>query len=93
MKERGSRLAKVLVLAALGTVVCGCSETFADKIREHRGCIGAAQIAPDKVDACMRNTNGRRESVNVCLVNYMVPDRKIRILNDCVDAGERSGNY
>jgi hypothetical protein len=41
----------------------------------------------------MRNTNGRRDSVNVCLVNEMVPDREIRILNDCVDAGEHSGNH
>jgi hypothetical protein len=86
--------AAVLAIAALlGSIASGCSETFADKIREHRGCIGAAQIAPDRVDACMRNTNGRRESVNVCLVNEMVPDRKIRILNDCVDAGEHSANY
>jgi hypothetical protein len=70
------------MIAALGAVMCACSETFADQIREHRGCISVAQIAPARVDACMRNTNGRRERVNVCLVNDMVPDRKIRILND-----------
>jgi len=81
------------MIAAFGSLVCGCSETFADKIREHRGCIGEAQIAPERVDACMRNTDGRRQNVNVCLVNDMVPDRKIRILDDCVDASEHSGNY
>jgi hypothetical protein len=63
-----------------------------DKIREHRGCISVAQIAPARVDACMRNTNGRRERMNVCLVNDMVPDRKIRILNDASTPAS-TGNY
>jgi hypothetical protein len=86
MKARGSRLARALGVVGLGALVCGCSETFADQIREHRGCIGEAQIAPQRVDACLRNTNGQRPSVNICLVDSMVPDNNIRMLNDCVDA-------
>jgi hypothetical protein len=90
MKARGSRLARVLGVLAFGAVVCGCSRTFADQIRGHRGCIGEAQIAPHKVDACLRNTDGRRQNMNICLVDDMVPDRNIRLLNDCVNAAESS---
>jgi len=89
MDGRVSRLARVLGLVASGALVWGCSQTFADQIREHRGCIGEAQIDPQRVDACLRNTNGGRQNVNICLVDEMVPDRKIRMLNDCVDAGMR----
>jgi hypothetical protein len=92
MNARRSRLAQMLLLVASGALVCGCSQTFADQIREHRGCIGQAQIEPQSVDACLRNTNGRRQNVNICLVDAMVPDQKIRMLNDCVDAGEHSHN-
>ena len=81
------------MISAFGALVCGCSETFGDKIQEHRGCIGEAQIAPENVDQCLRNTNGGRQNVNVCLVNEMVPDHKIRLLNDCVDAADHSSNY
>jgi len=94
MKPRGSRLARAVgVVAGFGALASGCSETFADQIRAHRGCIGEAQIAPQKVDACLRNTDGRRQNVNICLVDAMVPDYNIRMLNDCVDAGEDSRNY
>jgi hypothetical protein len=91
---RFAPLAAALMITALAaSIVSGCSETFGDKLREHRGCIGEAQIAPEKVDICMRNTNGRRQNVNVCLADQMVPDRKIRILNDCVNASEQQGSY
>jgi len=93
MKAQGSQLARALAVVRFGALVCGCSETFADQVREHRGCIGEAQITPQKVDACLRNTNGRRQNVNICLVDDMVPDHNIRMLNDCVDAGEHSGNH
>jgi hypothetical protein len=92
MKARGSRLARALGVVGFGALVWGCSETFADQIRAHRGCIGEAQIAPQRVDVCLRNTNGRRQNVNVCLVDSMVPDHNIRMLNDCVDAAEHSRN-
>ena len=72
-------------LLALAVVFCGCSQTFADQIRSHRGCIGEAQIAPERVDACLRNTDGQRPHVNICLVDKMVPDSNIRMLNDCID--------
>jgi hypothetical protein len=93
MRARGARLARVLGVVAFSAVACGCSQKFADQIRQHRGCIGEAQIAPQKVDACLRNTDGRRQNVNICLVDAMVPDHNIRMLNDCVDAGEHSQNY
>ena len=83
----------MLGVVAFGTLLCGCSQTFADQIREHRGCIGEAQILPQRVDACLRNTDGRRQNVNICLVDDMVPDSNIRTLNDCVDSGEHSRNY
>ena len=86
-------MARALGVVGLGALVCGCSETFADQIREHRGCIGEAQIAPQRVDACLRNTNGQRQSVNICLVDNMVPDNNIRMLNDCVDASEHYRNH
>ena len=92
MKARGSRLARALGVVGFGALVCGCSETFADQIREHRGCIGEAQISPQTIDACLRNTNGRRQNVTICLVDDMVPDHKIRMLNGCVDAAEHSRN-
>jgi hypothetical protein len=88
MKTRGSRLARVLGSSRFGALVCGCSRTFAEQISGHRGCIGEAQIAPQKVDACLRNTGGRRQNVNICLVDDMVPDRNVRILNDCVNTVE-----
>jgi hypothetical protein len=56
MRVRGARLARVLGIVAFGPLACGCSQTFADQIRQHRGCIGEAQIAPQKVDVCLRNT-------------------------------------
>ena len=87
IKARVSRPARVLGVVAFGTLLCGCSQTFADEIRENRGCIGEAQIAPERVDGCLRNTDGQRQNVNICLVDNMVPDSKIRMLNDCVDAG------
>jgi hypothetical protein len=40
----------------------------------------------------LHNTDGRRQNVNICLVDDMVPDHNIRMLNDCVDAGEHSRN-
>jgi hypothetical protein len=84
---------RVLGVVAFGALLCGCSQTFADQIREHRGCIGEALIAPQRVDACLRNTDGRRQNVNICLVDDMVPDSNIRMLSDCVDAAEHSRNY
>jgi hypothetical protein len=93
MNAQGSRLARALELIAFGTMLFGCSQTFGDQIRVHRGCIGEAQIAPETVDACLRNTNGGRQNVDICLVNEMVPDRNVRMLNDCVDAAEHSSNY
>ena len=80
------------VLVGLGALASGCSETFADQIRAHRGCIGEAQIAPQKVDTCLRNTNGRQQNVNICLVDEMVPDHNIQMLNDCVGATDHSRN-
>ena len=93
MKAQGSQLARALAVVGFGALVCGCSETFADQIRADRGCIGEAQIAPQRVDVCLRNTNGRRQNVNICLVDSMVPDHNIRMLNDGVDAGEHSANH
>jgi hypothetical protein len=92
MNARSSLLPRVLQVVACGALICGCSQTFADRIREHRGCIGEAQIEPQRVDACLRNTNGSRQNVNICLVDAMVPDHKIRVLNDCIDADEQSRN-
>jgi hypothetical protein len=92
MNARVSRLARVLALFVSGALVWGCSPTFADQIREHRGCIGEAQIDPPRVDTCLRNTNGGRQNVNISLVDEMVPDRRIRMLNDCVDAGMRQSS-
>ena len=82
----------VATIAGLAAVLSGCVESYGDKIREHRGCIGEAQIAPEKVDTCLRNTNNHRKSINVCLVDEMVPDHKIAVLYDCVDAAEHP-NY
>jgi hypothetical protein len=93
MKARSSRPTRVLALVAFGALLSGCSQTFGDQIRKHRGCIGDAQIAPQKVDACLRNTDDRRQNVNVCLVDAMVPDSNIRMLNDCVDTAQHSRNY
>src|SRR5690349_6087912 len=84
MKVRSSRPTRVVGLVAFGALLCGCSQTFGEQIREHRGCIGDAQIAPKEVDVCLRNTDGRRQNINICLVNDMVPDSNIRSLNDCV---------
>jgi len=92
MRARGSRLARSLGVVGFGALACGCSQTLADQIRGHRGCIGEAQIAPHTVDACLRNTKGKRQNVDICLVDDMVPDRNIRMLNDCVDAAEHSRN-
>jgi hypothetical protein len=85
MKSRDLLSTRILGAIAFGALLSGCSQTFADQIHEHRGCIGLAQIPPQKVDECIRNTNGRRQSVNVCLVDNMVPDSNIRVLDDCVD--------
>ena len=64
----------------VGLLVCGCSETFADQIREHRGCIGEAQIAPQRVDACLRwpkcspgHRPQRGESIISSFVNAEAP--------------------
>ena len=87
-------LATALTITTVAaSVLSGCSETFGDKLQAHPACIGEARIDPEKVDVCMRNTNGRRRNVNVCLVNQMVPDGKIRILNQCVDASEQHSGY
>jgi hypothetical protein len=85
------RAAKVAAVAGLAVVLNGCVESYGDKIREHRGCIGEAQTVPEKVDTCLRNTNNHRKSINVCLVDEMVPDHKIDVLFDCVDAAEHPG--
>jgi hypothetical protein len=79
MKVRGSRLARPLGVVGFGALVCGCSETFADQVHEHRDCIGEAQIAPHTVDACLLNTKGRQQNVNTCLVDDMVPDHNVRV--------------
>ena len=34
----------------------------------------------------------RRQNVNICLVDEMVPDHNIQMLNDCVDAAEHFRN-
>ena len=88
LRNRFRRVTIVAAVAGLAAVLSGCSDSFGDKIRAHRGCIGEAQIAPEKVDTCLRNTNNHRKSINVCLVDEMVPDHKIDVLNDCVDAAE-----
>jgi hypothetical protein len=80
-------------LAAGAFAFGGCSEKFGDKVSEHRNCIGDAGIAPEKVDDCLHNTDGRREHVDVCLSSSMVPERKIARLNDCVEASEHRENY
>jgi hypothetical protein len=50
----------------VGLLVCGCSQTFADQIREHRGCIGEAQIAPQRVDGvCARRSAHESTDRNV----------------------------
>jgi hypothetical protein len=85
-------LAPGVVLAA-ASLIAGCSETFGDKLREHRNCIGEAQIEPAKVDTCLHDTNGRRERIDVCLSSEMVPDRKIEMLNECVEAREHHEGY
>ena len=76
-------MARALGIVGFGALICGCSETFADQIRDHRGCIGEAQISSQTVDTCLRNTNGRRQNVNIGLVDDMVLDHNIRMLNDC----------
>ncbi len=73
-----------LAVALLAITAGGCSETFGEQISKHRECIGRAQIQPQKVDTCLRDTDGRRENVDVCLSSAMVPDRKIEILNQCI---------
>jgi hypothetical protein len=85
------RTALVLIFATIG--LAGCSESFRDKLSEHRYCIGEAGILPAKIDTCMSNTNGHRSNVNRCLSDQMVPDRKIEALNDCVDSSEHHDRY
>ncbi|HZP44786.1 MAG TPA: hypothetical protein VFB15_03965 [Candidatus Binataceae bacterium] len=80
----------VLIVLTLGSLY-GCSDTFGDKLSEHRYCVGVAQIQPQKVDDCLRDTNGHREQIDSCLSGAMVPDRKIAMLNDCVESSEHGG--
>jgi hypothetical protein len=82
-----------LFATGLGLFAVGCSESFGDQVRRNRPCIGQAQIEPPKVDTCLRNTNGRRKQIDLCLVGAMVSDEKIQRLNDCVDTREYYGSY
>ena len=75
-------------LAALALLVASCAETFGDKLREHRNCIGEAHIEPEKVDTCLRDTSGHRDRIDLCLIDQMVPDSRVQLLNECVDARE-----
>jgi hypothetical protein len=74
----------ILVLSLL-VVVAGCAETFGEHIDDHRNCIGEAQIEPAKVDLCIRNTNGHRDRIEVCLRDEMVLDHPIDVLDECVE--------
>jgi hypothetical protein len=74
----------VSLLAAL-LFVAGCAETFGEHISDHRNCIGAAQIEPEKVDLCIRNTNGHRDRIDICLRDEMILEHQIDALHECVE--------
>ena len=94
MKARGSR-PRTSVKGSSRLEHCSVDVRRHSRIKfaSIEACIGEARIPPQRVDACLRNTDGRRHNVNICLVDDMVPDRNIRMLNDCVDADEHSRNY
>ncbi len=79
------RLGVGVTIVAFVTLA-GCAESFGDKLREHRNCIGDARIEPEKVDLCLRNTNGHRDRMNLCLNDEMVAESEIQRLDECVEA-------
>ena len=87
-RRGGSRIARdvglVSILAGM-LFANGCAETFGEHINDHRNCIGAAQIDPEKVDLCIRNTNGHRDRIDICLRDEMILDHPIDILDECVE--------
>jgi hypothetical protein len=87
---RATRIRGLVVpgLAALALLVASCAETFGDKLREHRNCVGEAHIEPEKVDTCLRDTNGHRDRIDLCLIDQMAPDSRVQLLNECVEAHE-----
>ncbi len=85
--ESSSIARRVGLVSLLGALLfaSGCAETFGEHINDHRNCIGQAQIEPRKVDLCIRNTNGHRDRIDVCLRDEMVLDHPIDVLDECVE--------
>ena len=81
------------ILTVTATVASGCFESFGDKLREHQGCVGAAQIARAKADFCMNDSSGHRRDFNSCLSAQGVPDFKIDRLDECVESEEHHRGY
>ncbi len=81
-----TKLAGIVFAAAALITVAGCAETFGDKLHDHRNCIAKANIEPEKVDICLRNTDGHRDRMDLCLDDEMVAQSKIQRLDECVEA-------
>ncbi|HKV53764.1 MAG TPA: hypothetical protein VJN94_03895 [Candidatus Binataceae bacterium] len=64
----------------------GCAPDFSQRVANHRGCTGDAQIEPWKVNQCMSYGAVHRDAFDNCLAERGVPPRKIRMLNECVEA-------
>ncbi|HVN91620.1 MAG TPA: hypothetical protein VMT61_17540 [Candidatus Binataceae bacterium] len=81
-----TKLAGIVLVAAALISIGGCAETFGDKLHDHRNCIAKANIEPDKVDTCLRNTDGHRDRMDLCLNDEMVAESKIQRLDECVES-------
>lgn len=67
---------------------CGSGAMYMTTLRNYPECVTQSQISQAKVDACMDSSN--KSDFNACLVDRKVPQRKIDVLNACVDAHRRS---
>ncbi len=80
----------VLCVAALAiAALSGCAANFSQQVADHPGCVADAGIARWKVDQCLGYGNVHRDAFNICLAKQQVPQHKIEMLDDCIEA--RSG--
>ena len=77
-------LAACLAVAAAG--LSACSADFSQRVANHPGCVGDAQIARWKADQCMSYGGVSRDAFDNCLAERGVPRDRIRMLNECVQA-------
>jgi hypothetical protein len=96
-----TRHASAILLIA--TAISGCASTenfyhghfptYLEEVRRRPECISRAQIAQNKADFCMTDSNGHRSDFNSCLSAQGVPDFRINRLQACVEAATEPPTY